>query len=405
MDISVKEAVENGLQAVEEKLGKTLAEHTAEVEKYGKASTELSGKLDDLSAAFAEMKQAQDVVDESMREMAQKAAGGYAAAGPETKSVGDQFISSDEFRALRENLRPESRARVEIKNTISQLTGSPAEVGTILVQAERQAGVVPGAVRALNVLDIIPQGVTSRSTVEFVQEASWTNAAAEAQEAAAKAESTLTFSTDSEIVRTIAHFLKMSNQSLEDAPYIASYVNGRLIHGLRHRLQQQILAGNGTAPNLSGMSDSGNYTAYTAVTGDTALDSLNKAKYACIGSDFAANYIVLNPEDFGAIERLGITGGQYLGGDGGSLSYIQTGFGVAPVIWGLPVVLSNDVSSGYFYLFDNSAVQLVTRQGVTVDMGFVNADFTNNLVTIRAELRAAFMTYQPLAVRYGALTV
>jgi hypothetical protein len=40
---------------------------------------------------------------------------------------------------------------------------------------------------------------------------------------------------------------------------------------------------------------------------------------------------------------------------------------------------------------------------VTVELGFVNDDFTRNLLTLRAELRAALAVYQPTAVRYGDL--
>jgi hypothetical protein len=38
-----------------------------------------------------------------------------------------------------------------------------------------------------------------------------------------------------------------------------------------------------------------------------------------------------------------------------------------------------------------------------IELGFVNDDFTRNLLTLRAELRAALAVYQPTAVRYGDL--
>jgi hypothetical protein len=59
--------------------------------------------------------------------------------------------------------------------------------------------------------------------------------------------------------------------------------------------------------------------------------------------------------------------------------------------------------SGKFYVADSNAFQLWTRQAVTVELGFVNDDFTRNLLTLRAELRAALAVYQPTAVRYGDL--
>lgn len=394
MEITEVKSALDGLQA---KIDSTLAAHTAEVEKYGKASTELAGKLDDLTGKYAD-------TEAQLKDLGQKVSEGFTQADTREKSYGEQFITSDAFKMMAEG--KSKSASFEVKNTISNLVGSPAEVGTVLRQADRQAGVVPGAFRALNVLDVIPTSVTSAAVVEYTREAGWTNAAAEAQEAVGKAESTLTFEVVTENIRTIAHFIKMSNQAMADAPQVQSYVNGRLLHGLRHRLQVQLLKGNGSAPNLKGLDQAGRHTAFTPVTADNALTSINKAKYAAIGSDFSANVVFLNPADFGGIERTltGISGDKsFLAGEGNALSYINNGF--TPMIWGLPVVMSNDVASGKFYVLDTNAVELVTRENIGIEMGYVNEDFTKNLVTIRAEGRFGLKVYQPLAVRYGDLTL
>lgn len=393
MDEQIKSLGES-LKVIEGNLDKKLAEHTAAIEKHGKASTELTGQVDKLSEKHAEVKAALD-------EISQKMAQGFSSRADEVKSVGKQFIESDAFEAL--SKREQKSVRVEVKNTISGLTGSPEDNGDTLVASDRLAGIVPGAFRSLNILDVIRKGATSSNIVEYTRESSWTNDAAETQEKGAKPESDLEFALVQENVRTVAHFIKASEQILADAPAVQSYINGRLIHGLRARLQSQILKGNGTAPNLDGLDQSGRHTAYTPATGDTALDSINKAKYAAIGSDFSVGAVFINPADWGSIERTKVTGGQYLGAGDNAITYIANG--MVPVVWGLPVVMSNDVASGKFYAVDLNAFELFIRQGVTVEMGFVNADFTNNLVTIRAEMRAALAVYQPLAVRYGDLTV
>jgi HK97 family phage major capsid protein len=73
-------------------------------------------------------------------------------------------------------------------------------------------------------------------------------------------------------------------------------------------------------------------------------------------------------------------------------------------VWGLPVITSNNVQAGKFYCGASFATQLMTRSGVTVEMGYVNTDFTQNLVTILAEMRAALAVFRPDAIRYGDLT-
>jgi HK97 family phage major capsid protein len=52
---------------------------------------------------------------------------------------------------------------------------------------------------------------------------------------------------------------------------------------------------------------------------------------------------------------------------------------------------------------DASSV-LYTRQGATVELGYVNADFTNNLVTIRVEERLGLGVERPSAILYGDFT-
>lgn len=388
------EAIKTGL---EQKLDATLAAHTAEVEKHGKASVELAKSLDELSGKHAD-------IEAQLKDLGQKVSEGFTQADTRVKTYGEQFIDSDSFKALAAG--DSKSARIEVKNTISNLTGSPEDVDTVLRQAERQSGIVPGAFRSLSVLDVIPTSTTTAAVVEYVKEDSWTNAAAEAQEKAAKDESTLDFAVVQENIRTIAHFIKMSNQAMADAPQVLAYVNGRLMHGLRNRLQVQILKGDGSAPNLKGLDQTGRHTAFTPTTGELGFDAINRAKYAAIGADFSANVVFLNPVDFGALERAktGISSDDsYVAGSANGMSYINNGF--TPVIWGLPVVMSNDVAPGKFYVLDTNAVELVTRENIGIEMGFVDADFTKNLVTIRAEGRFGLKVYQSAAVRYGSLTI
>jgi len=390
-DIKMVETALNGLQA---KLDKALADHTAEIEKHGKASNDLTGKVDALSQKHAESAAKLD-------EMIQKAAGGYSPAARKEQTLGSILLKSDGFAAFRSGSA--DKVRVEVKNTIIGSSGSPADPSDVIVAPDRRLGIVPGAFRQLSILDVLPIGSTGSNQVFYTQEDAFTNAAAETTEGAGKPETDLTFKLVEEPVRTVAHFIKLSNQVLDDAPALEGYVNRRLTHGLRNRLEFQALRGNGSSPNVAGLSATGRHTAFTPLTGDSALDSLNRAKYAVTGADFMATHIFINPADWGAIERSKVSGGGYVLGDGGAITYVNNGLN--PLVWGLTVVPSNNVAAGKMYVLDVNAVELMIRQGVTVEMGFVDKDFTNNLVTIRAEMRAAMAVYQPTAVRYGDLVI
>lgn len=388
-------AVEQAVEGFQAKLDGALAKMQEELKATGKVSVETTGRIDELTHQVKES-------DAKIADLEQKAAQGFGVEAKRVGSIGEQYVGSEEFK----NIDAQRGLRMEVKNTISGLTGSPEDSGDILTQSDRLPGIYPGAFRSLRVLDVIPVGQTNSNIVEYTYDSSWTNAAAEAQEKGAKAESTLDFALRTDNVRTIAHFIKASNQVLADAPLLRSYIDRRLSHGLRNRLETQVIAGNGTAPNISGLTDSGRFTAFTPTTGDGRLDSLNRAKYAIEGSDFMASHIFMNPATWGAIERTktGISGDvSYAAGEGAALSYINNG--MTPTVWGLPVVLSNNVTADKLLVLDVNACMIAVRQGVTIETGFVGSDFTNNLVTIRAEMRAAFSVFEPLAVRYGDLTV
>lgn len=388
-------AVESALQNIEAKLDSTLAEHTAEIERHGKASTELTGQVDKLA-------EKSEALNAQLKDLIQKQSQGYQPEHKAPTTLGSTFMNSDEVKDFMARGQSGS-VKVEMKNTIIGEGGSPQDPINTIVAQDRLAGIVPGAFRSLNILDVIPMGSTSSNQIEYTQEDAFTNNAAERAEGTAKPETDLTFKLVEEPVRTIAHWLKLSKQVLDDAPALEGYVNRRLVHGVQRRLQFQILRGNGTSPNISGLSASGRHTAFTPITGETELDSINRAKYAVIGADFQASVVLINPADWGNIERSKVTGGAYALGDGGAVNYIANG--MIATVWGLSVVPSNDVAAGKFYVLDPSAVEMFNRQGVTVEMGFVNDDFTKNLITLRAEMRGALAVYQPLAVRYGDLTI
>jgi HK97 family phage major capsid protein len=388
--------VEQALDGLQKQLDAKMAEHTAEIQKHGKASTELTGKVDDLATKFAE-------TDAKLRDMIQKAQEGWAGGKPELKTMGREFVDSEQlmqFKAGRSD-----KARLEVKNTIVGEGGSPVDPVNTIVAQDRLPGIVPGAFRSLSVLDFFPAGTTNSNQIEYTRETipgGFTNAAAETREGILKPESTLLFELIQDPVRTVAHWLKASRQVLDDAPALETYINRRLSHGVRNRLELQILRGNGTSPNMAGLSASGRSTAFAPVTGESALKSLNRAKYAVIAADETPDVFFMNPADWGSIERDTTSEGLYVAGDGNAISYVANG--IQPLAWGIPVITSNNVQEGKFYCVASMATQLFVRSGVTVEMGYVNTDFTQNLVTILAEMRGALAVFRPDAVRYGDLT-
>lgn len=342
--------------------------------------------------AAAEIKSIADRV----LEIEQKTAEAVKRGTESVKTLGQMIIDTDQFKAFASGMA--SKVRIESKNTITGQAGSPAANSDILVSAQRLPGIVPGAFRTLRVRDILPAGTTSSNMVEYTRELAFTNNAAETAEGAAKPETSITFELANAPIATIAHWLKLSKQVMEDAPALQSYIDTRLRYGVELRVDQQLMNGNGTGQNIGGMTKSGNFTAFTPVSGDNAIDSINKAIYKVIGSDYNPTAIILNPADWGAIERTKSTSGEY---------EFMPNQALGPVLWGLPVVVTNTMTAGKFMVGAmDVAYQVWNRAGTIVEMSESDdTNFQKNLVTVRAETRLGLAVYRSASVRYGSLTL
>jgi HK97 family phage major capsid protein len=374
----VVEAIEKKQSEIDAMLKSAGAESKSAVEAAEKAAKELKAMGDRLL------------------EIEQKQAEGIKKGYEMPKSLGESFATSDEFKAFAEGRT--SKARLEVKNTITGQSGSPAANSNTIVAPQRQVGIVAGAFRNLRIRDIMPSGTTSSNLVEYTRELAFTNAAAETAEGATKPEATLTFELASAPVKTIAHWLKLSKQVMDDAPALASYVDTRLRYGVDLRIDQQLLNGNGSGQNIGGLAKAGNHTAFTPASGDNAIDSINRAIYLVAAADYNATAIILNPADWGAIERTKTQDDAYVFGAPQRL---------APTLWGLPVVATNTMTAGKFMVgaFDMAA-QVWNRQGTVVEMSEADdTNFQKNLVTVRAEARLALAIYRPVSIQYGSLTV
>lgn len=365
------------------------------------------GSKEGLAAAVAKAdeaaKQVQVCADKIVA-LEQKLTGAILAGKEAPKSFAQILVEDPAYKAFASGQT--NKCRITLKNgfgarnnTITGQSGSPAANDDTLVSADRRPGIIPGAFRTLRVLDLIARGNTISNAVEFTRELLFTNAAAETAEGTAKPESTLTFELYTQPVVTIAHWLKVSRQIMNDAPALVAYIQNRLRYGVELREETQIVAGNGVGQNLTGMTVSPNFTAFTPTSGDTAIDSINRAIRALDNADYPANGIILNPATWGSIERLKDENKNYL---------VGSPFGaIVPTLWGKPIALTPSMTADKLLVaaFD-IAFMYLTRQETEVEMSESDdTNFQQNLVTIRAEKRGVLGGLRPASVRYGSLTL
>ena len=379
MELEIKAALDSHKSSIDAAIQK----YESELAVAGEASNEAKAAVKALSEKF----------ESTVTDLAQKMEGIKTSAKDSViETAGAEFIKSDAFKQLVAGNT--QRARIEVKNTVTS--------GTTTVFPQQMAGIISGDFKPLTIRQLFRAIPVASNMVNSLREASWTNDAAEVSQGAAKPESDVTFEQYNVPITTVAHWIKVSNQLLADAPAVVAYIDTRLRDGLAQRVDAQLLNGNGTSPNLSGITDSGNYTAYTATSGDLLVDAINRAKYALWAKGYAPDAVIVNPADWGTMER----SREYsAGGIQGSYLYGMPGVAAGVNPFGVRIVLSNNMTAGNFAIgaFD-MACALYNRQGATVEMGFVGSDFTNNLVTIRAEERLGLGVEKPSAIYYGSIT-
>jgi HK97 family phage major capsid protein len=183
----------------------------------------------------------------------------------------------------------------------------------------------------------------------------------------------------------VACHIKESDEYINDYPFLASAINGRLLYELGLVEQGKLVT------DLLGTSgiQTGTYAA-TGTATDIADAILQAAMDVQAQTGFAADAIAMNPADW-YILRVGKDGDDryYGGGYFGEQS--------VPNIWGIPVCVSASITSGTVVVGAfKTCASVVTNGGVSVEAVNTNEDdFVKNLMTIRAEERLALAVRRP----------
>lgn len=192
-------------------------------------------------------------------------------------------------------------------------------------------------------------------------------------------------------VEKIAGFIKASKESLDDIPRLRAEINQELITEILLELDRQILLGTGTTPEMKGIMTY--ITSALSVTGTpfaTAgaspvaspnnFDVLRVAAAIVANNNFTPNYAIVHPYDAATMELVKDANNNYV------LPPFSTAGG--QLVAGLRIVANSGMTLGSFLVGDLSKDILGIREEVNIQVGYVNDDFTKNLVTILGEMRA-----------------
>jgi HK97 family phage major capsid protein len=165
-----------------------------------------------------------------------------------TIDIGGEFVKSDGYKALANGPQLGGSHRMMFKTAIINATGTLQP----LVPPDYKPAIITAPLRRLRMRDVMTVGQTDSNMISFPKENVFTNNAGpqisgspQQFENVTKPESAITFTLANEPVCTIAHWIPASKQVLADAPMLASYINGRLMYGLKLKEDTEILLGTG----------------------------------------------------------------------------------------------------------------------------------------------------------------
>lgn len=239
---------------------------------------------------------------------------------------------------------------------------------------------------ALVIRDLFGSETISGSTLQYLVEGAIQGAPAVTAEGVEKPQVHFADPTPKTVtLKKIACHIKESDEYIDDYPFLASAINGRLLYELGLVEQNTLVA------DLLGTSgiQTGSITA-AATYLEVAEAILQAAMDVQEQSGFAADAIALNPTDWFLLRTLKMTNNEYFGGGP---------FGVqnVPNLWGIPVCVTTAIAAKKFVVGAfKTCGSVVSKGGISVEATNTNEDdFVKNLMTIRAEERLALAVRRP----------
>jgi HK97 family phage major capsid protein len=369
-------------------------------EKTGRLSAQDVAKLNERTAKVKSLcelfkgKQAVDAasgppVDDKfavLANMGGNAAGHGPAQATKSASLGASPLAFSEadLRSLHEAALDR---HVQTKATLDTSEAPMALVG------DYRMSVWPTLRDRVRILDYLPVERTVHPTVHFFRALTGANAAAAVPEGADKPESTPTWETAYAPVQKLAHYARVNDEVIADFADFRRVIGDEMIAGLIAEENDQLLNGNGTPPNISGLLDA---TTTTIGSAGTDLDAIATAMNLIRTTVYLEpDIVIMHPNDWASTGFLLAkeTTGAYMLGD--ALTSLS------PRLWGVPVVLTTAMPENSALVANlKDAARAYVRQTPTLEVqpGGGTAEFIANQTLIRAEERLALAVVRPTAL-------
>jgi HK97 family phage major capsid protein len=307
------------------------------------------------------------------------------------------FLEDARFRAVQSGAPTTGRVQLEQASIgalrAEALFSTGTTGGTYPVGPQRDENLRGLAQRPLSLLDVIPRVEVSTNAFEYIEIAgSFAHAADfQAAEGALKAEQNLPLEAKTAKIATVAAWLRVSTQLLDDAPALRAQIGQLLTNGLLDKLEATIVAGTGAAPG----SFVGLLPQATPIVSQADLgyaDRIGEAVATLGGAGWKPSAVLVTPLDWFRMRAERST----LDGHYAAADWLDTPSRTA---WGVPVIQTSALPAGTALVTDLSQVALLDRMQPALMVSREDRDnFVTNQATILPELRAGLAVFSPTAV-------
>ena len=386
MNDEIKSAIEAGLAEVKSKVETATSASAEEVKALNLKIEGLTTQLDEAKSAGATLEYVEKMqlqLDKLDMKLQKKTIqnGTAASLDSELKSMFSEKSFSDQIELLKKSSG--NNVNLDVKAATSITLGSYA--GTALT-TEIDRSIVGPQTNMPFFRDIVNVAPIRGNKVTWINKSAVSNGAGMTAEGAAKTQISWTYSEDSADVKKITAFVKVSKEALDDLDFLRSEINTDLRQEIELKLDEQIAEGSGVGQNLKGIltyaptfAVAGTSLA-AAVDGANRLDVLRSAVALIRKAKFRANYIAINPVDAALMDMEKGKDNHYI------LPPFVTADGTR--VAGTTVIESFSIDEGSFLVGDFTKSNLRIREEININLGYENDDFTKNMVTILAEMRA-----------------
>lgn len=371
----VLEAMESGVKGLRSEFEQKFSENE-------KAQKELNEKLEGLKSLSTKeevenaVKEMQSQFDELATKMNKQ-----SVKGTEAKSFEVELTEKKED--LTKLVKGRSGATLEIKaDTLrASITGNTDSLK------------LPGIGRygriARSLYDVFPKMPVNSGDHNGVikyhdwDEASSAEAAAAVAEGAVYPESTAVFQEYTLPIRKIGDTLPVSEEFGEDAVTASAELQLFVATNVESKVDEQIVNGDNTGQNLKGLMAS--VPAFTAPQAGIATpniyDLVKKVRTSIVknrGSKYQPDFVAMNADTIDQLELEKDANGQYLFPE-------RTGIG------SMAIVEDNNIAANQLVVGDSRFGRIYEMGGVELSKGQPNAQFVEDMATIKARKRLAFL--------------